>query len=112
MQSMLIITTGVGSALLLALAGFMVATWAPDLTVTELTPRWGQPPSQFLEVAGLRLHVRDEGPRSDQTPIVLMHGAGASLHVWDGWTAVLRGTRRVIRYDLAGYGLTGPAPGG
>lgn len=40
---------------------------------------------------------------------VLLHGTGSSLHAWQGWVDALK-TRRVIRYDLAGFGLTGPAP--
>ncbi|WP_457826264.1 alpha/beta fold hydrolase, partial [Staphylococcus aureus] len=43
-------------------------------------------------------------------PIVLLHGTSASLHTWDGWAATLAPTRRVIRMDLPGFGLTGPSP--
>jgi pimeloyl-ACP methyl ester carboxylesterase len=68
--------------------------------------RW--PPSVFLPIAGLQIHLRDEGPRDDPSPIVLLHGTSASLHTWDGWTAELSRTRRVIRFDLPGFGLTGP----
>jgi pimeloyl-ACP methyl ester carboxylesterase len=59
----------------------------------------------------MQVHVRDEGPRSDAQPIVLLHGTGASLHTWDGWVQELVKTRRVIRFDLPGYGLTGPYGG-
>jgi pimeloyl-ACP methyl ester carboxylesterase len=58
----------------------------------------------------MQVHVRDEGPRDDPTPIVLIHGTSASLHTWDGWVAALSPHRRVIRMDLPGFGLTGPAP--
>jgi hypothetical protein len=34
------------------------------------------------------------------------------LHAWDGWADVLKRERRVIRFDLAGFGLTGPSPDG
>ena len=90
-----------------AIAG-LVATWAPDKTVEELKGRWAPPPSQFLEIDGLRVHLRDEGPRDDPVPIVLIHGTSDSLHTWDGWAAVLQRQRRVIRFDLPGFGLTGP----
>jgi pimeloyl-ACP methyl ester carboxylesterase len=56
------------------------------------------------------VHLRDEGPRDDPAPIVLLHGMGSSLHAWEGWAAALKGKRRVISFDLPGYGLTGPAP--
>ncbi len=92
-----------------AIAGVM-ATWAPDRSVESLKGRWAQAPSQFIEVAGMQVHVRDEGPRGDPTPIVLLHGTSASLHTWDGWAAELSKTRRVIRFDLPAFGLTGPHP--
>jgi pimeloyl-ACP methyl ester carboxylesterase len=98
--------------LLLAAAATVALTWAPDRTVESLVPRWASAPSQFIAVQGLNVHLRDEGPRSDASPIVLIHGTGASLHTWDGWVSALRGERRVIRFDLPGYGLTGPAADG
>jgi len=90
-----------------ALAG-VIATWAPDRSVEQLKGRWAQAPSQFIAVKGLQVHVRDEGPRDDPVPLVLLHGTSASLHTWDGWVADLKGQRRVIRFDLPAFGLTGP----
>ncbi|MFZ3219349.1 MAG: alpha/beta hydrolase [Rhodoferax sp.] len=94
-----------------ALAG-VLATWAPDRPVQDLSARWATAPSQFMAVNGMQVHVRDEGPRDDPMPIVLLHGTSASLHTWDGWVDSLRGQRRVIRFDLPGFGLTGPDPQG
>lgn len=99
-------------AMAVALAIFVAATWAPDRSVEELSPRWAPPPSRFLDVDGLRVHLRDEGPKTDPVPIVLLHGTSASLHTWDGWAAELTPTRRVIRFDLPGFGLTGPSADG
>jgi pimeloyl-ACP methyl ester carboxylesterase len=98
--------------LVLAVAAFLAATWAPDRPVASLEARWAQPPSTFVPVMGMRVHLRDEGPRDDPMPIVLLHGTSASLHTWDGWAAAMRGTRRVVRFDLPGFGLTGPHPEG
>lgn len=95
--------------LVFAMAG-VIATWAPDKSVQELSARWAQAPSQFMEINGMQVHVRDEGPRDDPRPIVLLHGTSASLHTWDGWAALLQGQRRVIRFDMPGFGLTGPDP--
>ncbi|QTN26606.1 alpha/beta hydrolase [Rhodoferax sp. AJA081-3] len=92
-----------------AVAGIL-ATWAPDRPVSALTARWAQAPSQFIEVDGMQVHLRDEGPRDDPLPIVLLHGTSASLHTWDGWVQNLSGQRRVIRFDLPAFGLTGPNP--
>jgi pimeloyl-ACP methyl ester carboxylesterase len=36
-----------------------------------------------------------------------LHGTSASLHTWEGWAQALRTKRRVIRFDLPGFGLTG-----
>ena len=92
-----------------AVAG-VLATWAADRPVSALTARWAPPPSQFIAVDGMQVHVRDEGPRDDPMPIVLLHGTSASLHTWDGWAQSLSGQRRVIRFDLPAFGLTGPNP--
>jgi pimeloyl-ACP methyl ester carboxylesterase len=92
--------------------GLLVASWAPDRPVSELTARWAPPPSQFMTVAGQQVHVRDEGAHNDATPIVLLHGTSDSLHTWDGWVAAIGHDRRVVRVDLPGFGLTGPAPDG
>jgi pimeloyl-ACP methyl ester carboxylesterase len=56
------------------------------------------------------VHLRDEGGMTDSVPLLLLHGTSSSLHTWDGWTDALRTTRRVIRMDLPGFGLTGPDP--
>lgn len=104
--------TGLIAVVLLLSAGMVAATWEPDRSVEELRERWAPPPSQFIEVGGQFVHLRDEGPRQDTTPIVLLHGTSASLHTWDGWVAELSQTRRVIRFDLPGFGLTGPAADG
>ena len=106
------IAASVAGALLLLLAGFTALNWAPDRPVSELAARWAQPPSMFIDVAGMRVHVRDEGLRDDPVPIILLHGTSASLHTWDGWVRELEQDRRVIRVDMPGFGLTGPTPDG
>lgn len=93
-------------ALLTAVVAAVAASWAPDRPVAALAPRWAPPPSTFVTVDGIRVHLRDEGPRTDPVPIVLLHGTSASLHTWDGWTAALAPARRVIRLDLPGFGLS------
>jgi pimeloyl-ACP methyl ester carboxylesterase len=67
--------------------------------------------ADYMQLAGIRLHVKDTGPR-DAPALVLLHGFGASLQTWDGWAALLESDFRVIRYDLAGFGYTGPDPTG
>ena len=99
----------VGGLLFFAAVGIW-ATWAPDKPVDALKLRWAQAPSQFINVQGMQVHLRDEGPRDDATPLVLLHGTSASLHTWQGWAGALKGQRRVIRFDLPGFALTGPHP--
>ena len=60
----------------------------------------------------MSVHVRDEGPREDPAPIVLLHGTGSSLHAWEGWAQALKDKHRVVSLDLPGFGLTGPSPDG
>lgn len=84
---------------------------APDRSVESLVARWAPPPSDFVDLKGMVVHVRDEGPRDDPLPVVLLHGTGASLHTWEGWVAALKSQRRVITLDLPGFGLTGPFAG-
>jgi pimeloyl-ACP methyl ester carboxylesterase len=98
--------------LLIATAIFIPLSRAPDRAVQTLVARWAPPPSDFVDVNGQLVHLRDEGPRDDPLPIVLIHGTGASLHTWQGWVAVLKAQRRVITFDLPGFGLTGPFTGG
>ncbi len=84
---------------------------APDREVETLVARWAPAPSDFIEVKGQVVHLRDEGPRDDPEPVLLIHGTSASLHTWEGWVKVLKTRRRIISFDLPGFGLTGPFAG-
>ena len=96
--------------LMMASALALALSRAPDRRVQSLVARWAPPPSQFIDLHGQLVHLRDEGPR-DTPPLVLVHGTSASLHTWEGWSAALRTQRRVITFDLPGFGLTGPFTG-
>lgn len=100
----------IGLLLIAAAAGFALSR-APDRPVETLVARWAPAPSDFVDLRGLVVHLRDEGPRNDPTPVVLLHGTGASLHTWEGWVKALKADRRVITLDLPGFGLTGPFTG-
>lgn len=92
---------------LLLLLFLLVRT--PDLPIDELKQRYTNPASQFVTIAGMQVHYRDEGPRTDPLPILLLHGTASSLHTWDSLVPLLP-QKRCIRLDLPGYGLTGPHP--
>lgn len=84
--------------------------FTPDLNRLDLELKYAGSPSQFTEVDGLRVHYRDTGDRSAKQTVVLLHGFGSSLQTWDEWASDLEKNRRVIRLDLAGFGLTGASP--
>jgi pimeloyl-ACP methyl ester carboxylesterase len=112
MKIVAVIIAGAVFAITVLFAKFFITNWAPDRPVSELTARWAPPPSVFIDVAGMHVHMRDEGVRDDPSPIVLLHGTAASLHTWEDWVDALKIRRRVIRFDLPGFGLTGPSPDG
>lgn len=112
MRRVIRVLLGVLLVLGLSVAGFIGLNWAPDRPVEELKARWAPAPSQFIELMGMQVHLRDEGPRDDAEPLLLLHGTSASLHTWEGWVTDLKRTRRVISVDLPGFGLTGPFPDG
>jgi pimeloyl-ACP methyl ester carboxylesterase len=87
-----------------------VAIWAytPDKPRAALEAAYG---GEYRTVDGLRLRVRDTGPR-DAPVVILLHGFGASLDTWEPWAKALSGRYRVVRFDLPGFGLTGPDPTG
>ena len=100
----------IGPAFLLALlTGLWL--WTPDEDRATLEARYAQAPSTFIEVEGVRVHLRDTGPR-DAPVVILLHGFGSSLHTWEAWSQVLEARHRVIRYDQSGAGLTGVDPTG
>jgi pimeloyl-ACP methyl ester carboxylesterase len=90
---------------LLALAAGVASLIRFDIPPERLRAQYATPPSQFMDVDGLAVHYRDEG---QGFPVVLLHGAASSLFTWDAWAAQLSKHYRVIRYDLPGFGLTGP----
>jgi pimeloyl-ACP methyl ester carboxylesterase len=100
-------------ALLLLITALLGGTWlwTPDEDRAALEARYAGPPSQFLAVSGLRLHLRDTGPR-DAPALILLHGFGDSLLGWEAWAQALQGQFRVIRFDLPGAALTGADPTG
>jgi pimeloyl-ACP methyl ester carboxylesterase len=96
-------------AVLLATAAWYL--YSPDKARGPLETQYAPPPSQFVEILGLRLHVRDTGPR-DAPALLMVHGFGSSLHTWEPWALALEPTYRVVRLDLPSFGLTGADPTG
>lgn len=98
-----------GTALLVLLGAFWL--WTPDRDLRSLESRYLASPSDLVELDGLRLHLRDTGPK-EAPAVIMVHGFGGSLHSWEPWAQALSGQHRVIRFDLPGCGLTAPDPTG
>ncbi len=105
--TLLLITVGV-------LAGIVLWAYSPSLPPDVLIERYANAHSTFIDVGGVRAHVRDEGVgaggKTAAIPIVLIHGSLESLQVWEGWVEALKGRARLISVDLPGHGLTGAWP--
>jgi pimeloyl-ACP methyl ester carboxylesterase len=82
--------------------------YAPDKSRAVLEAAY---PGDYRVFDGVRLRLRDTGPRGAPA-VILLHGFGASLDTWEPWAQALSARYRVIRFDLPGFGLTGPDPTG
>ncbi|WP_394693635.1 alpha/beta fold hydrolase [Hyphobacterium sp.] len=111
MRTILIIAGLVLALLVLAIGAGVL--WYQDQASGEpasaLEARYMADNDRFIDVAGARMRVREEGPSGGDV-IILIHGFSFSLESWDGWAERLSEDYRVIRYDLLGHGLTGPDP--
>jgi len=72
----------------------------------ELEAKYANEHSRFIEIDGTRVHYRIEGKGP---PLILLHGVMAHLQTWDGWVARMSEHFTVMRLDVPGFGLTGPA---
>ncbi|WP_339743001.1 alpha/beta hydrolase [uncultured Maricaulis sp.] len=101
-----LIATILGLAVL-AIGGLIWWGWAPDIPHDELVAKYGQPPSQFVQLSsGVTVHMRDEGC-ADCPAVFLIHGSNASLQTWERWAGLLGEQWRVVSIDMPGHGLTG-----
>ena len=102
-------------AILALLAAGVVAliawAWTPDLPRSTLETTYLERTEDLVDAGGMRLHVRDRGPK-DAAAIVMIHGTASHLQSWDDWAAGLEDRFRVVRLDLPGHGLSGPDPTG
>ena len=91
---------------LLALSVWLA--WTPDKSEELLLQSYSRPGTARLMVQQQPVFVQDSGPR-DAPAILLLHGFGASLQAWDDWAPALEKNLRVLRIDIPGFGLSGPA---
>ncbi|MEQ8736689.1 MAG: alpha/beta hydrolase [Rhodospirillaceae bacterium] len=112
MKALEIIGKALGILAGLGIISIAAALWYyRDIPMETLEARYAAPESQFMTLDGVRVHYRDEGPRDGPT-VMLLHAHWGSLIMWDEWASVLKDKYRVIRFDMAGHGLTGIDPTG
>lgn len=100
-------------ALLTVLLISMIGFWGHrDIPLEVLSQKYANQHSRFLNIQGMRVHIRAEGNANDSIPLLLLHGTGASLHTWDGWVEEMKTAKWIIRIDLPAFGLTGPTMNG
>lgn len=80
-----------------------------DVPAEQVDNQYLLPKSSFTQINGNIVHYLLEG-RKDGPVLVLVHGFTASLHTWDGWVKELKTDYLVLRFDVPGFGLTGPMP--
>lgn len=97
------------SVLFASLAGSAgcVSLGTVTLPVEQLKAKYATSDDQYFSYEGLEVRYRDEGTGP---VVILLHGVCSSLETWEGWARRLKGRFRVIRVDIPGFGLTGPAP--
>lgn len=91
--------------LVLSLVFFLALLFRSDLPEEEVVEKYSTPQSHFIEVDGVKVHVRFLG---EGEPIFLLHGSFSSLHIWDVWQQELSPYYMTISLDFPGHGLTGP----
>ncbi|MEI8111550.1 MAG: alpha/beta hydrolase [Chitinophagia bacterium] len=79
-----------------------------DQSPEAVYAKYSLPQSHQLKIGGVLVHYCEEGNEADSTPLLLIHGTSSSLRTWDGVVAQLKKDYRIIRFDLPGFGLTGP----
>lgn len=97
--------------ILALLAGTGLYLYTPDKSRAAMEAEYATPPSAFITIDGVRMHLRDTGPRNAPA-LLMLHGFGSSLQTWEAWSQTLSAQYRVIRFDLPAFGLTGADPTG
>jgi pimeloyl-ACP methyl ester carboxylesterase len=96
--------------LLFGIVVLLAVFFESDVPLSELKSKYTTANSQFIPMLGMQVHVRDEGPKADSIPMVLLHGMSSSLNTWDEVVNSVAGRKRTISVDLPGFGMTGPNP--
>ncbi|RJP76653.1 MAG: alpha/beta hydrolase [Desulfobacteraceae bacterium] len=80
-----------------------------EIPLAVLQAKYEKPESRYISIHGTPVHYCDQGTG----PVVIaLHGIADSLHTWDQWTEKMVPHYRIVRMDIPGFGLTGPARDG
>ncbi len=90
----------------LLVIGFLF--YQADQPEEKIYQKYARPSSIQIPLMGMRVHLTDEGNLSDTTPLLFIHGTSSSLLTWEASKEILKKDYRIIRFDLPGFGLTGP----
>lgn len=107
MKALAVVVKTASCFLLLAVAVIGCFIWYyRDIPQDILLAKYGDESSKFINVDGVRFHYKIGGPTNAPT-VVLLHAHWASLIMWDDWVKELEDRYQVVRFDMAGHGLTG-----
>jgi pimeloyl-ACP methyl ester carboxylesterase len=87
---------------------FLLSSCDADIPVEQLKAKYQKSNSVFIDIDGMPVHYIMEGKLDDSLPIVFIHGTSASLYTWDTLSSLLKANKKIIRFDLPAFGLTGP----
>lgn len=99
-----------GWKILLALLVLAIALLIVNASVTGSETRGAEVTAEdgeILELSSVDLQVVDSpatGSGPEKAPLVLLHCYGCSLHWWDEFVPLVNSDRRVVRFDLIGFG--------
>lgn len=90
----------------LLVIGFLF--YQADQPEEKIYQKYARPSSIQIPLMGMQVHLTDEGNTLDTTPLLFIHGTSSSLLTWERSKEILKKDYRIIRFDLPGFGLTGP----
>ncbi|MGJ8668744.1 MAG: alpha/beta fold hydrolase [Oceanococcus sp.] len=104
----------IGLLVLLVIGYIAYASYAwQDISAANLEQRYGDESLATAAVDGLDMRYRLQGQALGSAPVItLIHSHFLDMGMWDAWVAELAADFTVLRYDMAGHGLTGPDASG
>ncbi len=101
LKTMGLVVLSIVGILVVVIGTMRLGWWNPSYE--KVASVLATPPSKFVEVGDVTLHVRDEG---EGPVIIMLHSSMSNLRLWDAWADRLKDDYRVIRFDWPPYGLT------